>query len=59
MKELDLHEKYNISQVAATMAIENMPLDRQAHENLAQLAEGSKTVDQLIDEIKKEYTTNG
>ena len=55
MKELETQKKYNISQVAATMTIENMPLDRQAHENLVQLAAGSKTADQIINEIKKEY----
>ena len=55
MKELELQKKYHISQVAATMAIENMPLDRQAHENLLQLAAGEKTAEQIIDEIKKEY----
>lgn len=55
MKELDTQKKYHISQVAATMAIENMPLDRQAHENLVKLAAGEKTANQLISEIKKEY----
>ena len=55
MKELDAQKKYNISQVAATMAIEDMPLDSQAHENLVKLAAGKKTAEQIIDEIKKEY----
>lgn len=56
MKELELKKQYHISQVAATMAIENMPLNRQAQENLVQLATGEKTAEQLISEIKKEYT---
>lgn len=55
MKELDEQEKYNISQVAATMAIEDMHLGEQTYENLRQLAAGEKTADQLIREIKKEY----
>ena len=55
MEELETQKKYYISQVAATMAIENMPLDKQAHENLVKLAAGTKTAEQLISEIKKEY----
>lgn len=55
MKELDEQARYNISQVAATMAIEDMPPDEQTYENLRQLAAGEKTADQLIREIKKEY----
>ena len=46
-----------IDQVAATMAIENMPLTPQAYENIRMIATGEKTADQIIEEIKKEYTS--
>lgn len=55
MEELSLQEQYYIKQIAATMEIEDMPLDKQTIENLRQLAAGEKTADQLIREIKKEY----
>ena len=55
MEELPLQKQYYIEQVAATMAIEDMPLDRQTYENLVQIATGAKTADQLISELKKEY----
>lgn len=55
MKELEPREKYRISQVAATMAIENMPPDGQTYENLVRLATGAETAEQLISKIKKEY----
>lgn len=55
VEELSLQEQYYIKQIAATMEIEDMPLDKQTIENLRQLAAGEKTADQLIREIKKEY----
>lgn len=55
MVELPLQKQYYIEQVAATMAIEDMPLDRQTYENLVQIAAGRKTADQVINKIKKEY----
>lgn len=55
MKEMDEQERYNIAQVAATMEIEDMPLDSRTIENLEQIASGDKTADQIINEIKKEY----
>lgn len=55
MVELSQQQQYNISQVAATMAIEEMPLDDQTYNNLTQLATGKKTAEQIINEIKKEY----
>lgn len=56
MKELDEQGRYNIAQVVATMTIEDMPPDIQTLENLEQIAAGDKTADELINEIKKEYT---
>ena len=59
MEDLSPQQQYNINQVAANMAIEEMPLDDKTYDNLKQLATGQKTADQIISEIKKEYTTNG
>ena len=56
MKELDEQARYNIAQVVATMEIEDMPPDIRTLENLEQIAAGAKTEDELINEIKKEYT---
>jgi len=56
MPELTPQQKYDINQVAATMAIENMPLDEKTYNYLVCLATGEKTIDQIIDTIKKEYT---
>ena len=55
MKELEPQKQFHIEQVAATMAIEDMPIDEQTRENLMQIAAGEKTVNQIISEIKKEY----
>ena len=55
MKELKPQKQFQIAQVAATMAIEDMPIDSQTRENLTQIAAGEKTVNQIINEIKKEY----
>ncbi len=55
MKELEPQKQFHIKQVAATMAIEDMPLDKQTRKNLTQIAAGEKTANQLIREIKKEY----
>ena len=55
MKELELRKQFQIAQVAATMAIEDMPIDKQTREHLTQIAVGEKTAEQVIGEIKKEY----
>lgn len=55
MKNLDEQAKYNIAQVIATMAIEDMAPDSRTIENLEKIAAGEKTADQIINEIKKEY----
>lgn len=55
MKELEPQKQFHIKQVAATMAIEDMPIDKQTRENLMQIAAGEKTAEQIISEIKKEY----
>ncbi len=56
MPELTLQQQYDIDQIAVTMAIEDMPLNEKTYSYLAQLATGEKTIDQIINEIKKEYT---
>lgn len=56
MPELTPQQQYDINQVAATMAIEDMPLDKRTYNYLVELATGEKTIDQIINEIKKEYT---
>ena len=55
MKELEPQKQFHIKQVAATMAIEDMPIDEQTRENLIQIAAGEKTINRIISEIKKEY----
>ena len=55
MKELEPQKQFHIKQVAATMAIEDMPIDEQTRENLIQIAAGEKTINQIISDIKKEY----
>lgn len=55
MKELEPQKQFQIAQVAATMAIEDMTIDGQTRGYLTQIASGEKTVEQIIGEIKKEY----
>lgn len=55
MSELTPQQQYDINQVAATMSIEDMPITEKAYHHLVQLATSEKTIDQIIDEIKKEY----
>lgn len=55
MKELEPRKQFQIAHVAATMAIEDMPIDSQTREQLVQIADGEKTAEQVIREIKKEY----
>lgn len=55
MKELEPQKQFHIKQVAATMDIEDMPIDSQTREHLTRIAAGEKTVNQIIREIKKEY----
>ncbi len=55
MNRLEPQKQFHIEQVAATMAIEDMPIDSQTRENLMQIAAGEKSADQIISEIKKEY----
>ena len=55
MRELEPQKQFQIAQVAATMAIEDMPIDKQTRKNLTQIAAGEKTAEQIISEIKKEY----
>lgn len=56
MPELTPQQQYDIAQVAATMELEDMQLDEKTYNYLVCLATGEKTIDQIIDTIKKEYT---
>ena len=47
-----------IAQVAATMAIENMPLTKQCYQNAADVLSGKKTANQVASEITKKYKKN-
>ena len=53
MKEPEPRKQFQIAQVAATMAIEDMPIDRQTHKHLTKIAVGEKSADQIISEIKR------
>ncbi len=44
-----------IEQVAATMAIENMPLSNDCYKNLRAMASGEKTREQITQEITEKY----
>ncbi len=48
-------QQYDIDQIAATMGLEDMPLNEKTYRYLVQLATGEKNADQIIDAIKKEY----
>ena len=48
-------QQYDIDQIAATMGLEDMPLNEKPYRYLVQLATGEKNADQIIDAIKKEY----
>ncbi len=56
MPKLTPQQQHNIDQVAATMAIEDMPLTERAYKHLVQQATGEKTADQIAEEIKRKYT---
>lgn len=53
--KLTVSDAEKITQVAATMNIENMPLTKQAYQDLADIMTGRKTREEIIEEIKKEY----
>lgn len=55
MKELKPQKQFQIAQVVATLAIEDMPVDNQTYEILTQIADGEKTAEQAISEAGKEY----
>lgn len=55
MSGLTPQQQYDIDQVAATMGLEDMPLNEKTCRYLVQLATGEKNADQIIDAIKKEY----
>jgi len=48
-------ENSNIKQVAATMAIENMPLSDEFVNELIKVSQGEKTYEQLRQEVLNKY----
>lgn len=52
----DLKCSYNLNQVVSTMEIEDLSLTEQAYENLRKIARGQKTVNEIIEEIKRRYS---
>mgnify|MGYP004513048345 FL=1 len=46
-KTITLKQKKMIEQVAATMAVENMPLSQDCYNNLRAMASGEKTREQV------------
>lgn len=48
-------QRHAIEQVAATMAVENMPLSRDCYKNLESMASGEKTREQVTWEITEKY----
>lgn len=47
--------EYYVGQVAATMALSDMPLTCEAHQNLVDVATGAKTFEEVIAEIKAKH----
>ncbi len=54
-KTITLKQKKMIEQVAATMAVENMPLSQDCYNNLRAMASGEKTREQVSQEITAKY----
>lgn len=54
-KPLSYKKEEQIKQVAATMSIENMPLTKEAYQNLQTMASGAKPTEQVIAEITAKY----
>lgn len=48
-------QSHAIEQVAATMAVENMPLSRDCYKNLRSMTSGEKTREQVTREITEKY----
>lgn len=54
-KTITRKQRKMIEQVAATMAVENMPLSRDCYNNLRAMASGEKTREQVSQEITAKY----
>lgn len=55
-KHLTPDQEDMINQVAATMAISNMPLTEEAYADLLAIASGEKTVEQAVEKMKRRYS---
>lgn len=58
-KKLTLEQQYMIDQVAATMAIENMPLSKENIETLQKIVTGEITIEESIAATKRRYSHVG
>lgn len=54
-KRLTAEQQEMINQVVATMAIEDMPVTKQAYENMVAYITGEKTKQEILEEIKAKY----
>jgi|MucameStandDraft_1065616.scaffolds.fasta_scaffold111114_1 hypothetical protein len=56
MTKLTPEQEYKVNQVIANLEIENMHVTPEMKKDLAKVASGEKTTEQIIQEIKKRYT---
>ena len=54
-KTIRPEQERRIEQVAATMAVENMPLSHDCYENMRAMASGEKTREEVTREITEKY----
>lgn len=59
MKRANVIPEYQVKQVAAAMALSDMPLTREAHQSLVDIAAGAKTSEEVIVEIRAKYSKVG
>lgn len=47
--------KKAVDQIEASVRLENLPVSKEAHENLVAMLEGKKTYEELMDELIKKF----
>lgn len=53
--DISLEDQYAIDQVAASMAIEDMPLTRECYDRLYAIAAGEKTIEEAFEELDRKW----
>lgn len=53
--DISLEDQYAIDQVAASMAIEDMPLTRECYDRLHAIAAGEKTIEEAFEELDRKW----